>query len=99
QFLSNERYDSRRVVLVRVLTPGGFVFLRVRTEDLGADGGGTDVDREDPRHAGTIASGGRPFGRLRDRQDDRERRPEAYLARDADRAAVRFDDRGDDCES
>src|SRR5437762_10076433 len=91
--LTNERDGTRRIVLARILTPGGPVFLDVGSEDLRADGRGPDVDREDPRHAGTIASGSRLLGRLRDRQQDRDRGTESHLAGDADRAAVGLDDR------
>ena len=56
--LADELDDACRIALSRIVTAGRFALSRLRVEDLRADGGGTDIDREDPRHARTITARG-----------------------------------------
>ncbi len=80
--LANELDHACRIVLAWILSPRRSALLRVRVEDLRADGGSTDVDREDPRHARTIrqlasVSAGRPTGRTT-LNVDRRRSPSPF---------------------
>jgi hypothetical protein len=54
---ANELDYALRIVLPCVVATHCLGFRKIGFKDLRANRRGTDVDREDPRHAGTIASG------------------------------------------